>query len=141
MAELDNCSRCDAVFVKNLRDICKKCFQEEELAFKVVYQFLTERKNREATLLEIVEATEIQEEFIIKFIKEKRLRNSQFPQLTYPCERCGTGIITNKLCNNCSQELLSELEVQEQMEDRAKKRKQREKKDVTTYYSFDKHKK
>src|SRR5699024_11374641 len=87
MGELANCSRCNNVFVKTLRDICQQCYREEEEAFETVYRFLSQRKNREATLMEIVEATGVEEELVIKFIKEKRLRTSQFPKLAYPCEK------------------------------------------------------
>src|SRR5690625_7876288 len=86
MIELGNCAQCGEVFAKSLRDICPRCYREEEEAFEIVYRFLMKRKNREATMNEIVEATKVKEELIIKFIKQKRLRTSQFPQLAYPCE-------------------------------------------------------
>src|SRR5690625_6316215 len=74
MHELANCANCNQVFVKTVRDICRDCYEAEEKAFEIVYRFLSKRKNREATLKEIVEATEVEESLIIKFIKEKRLR-------------------------------------------------------------------
>src|SRR5690625_5510094 len=84
MIELGNCAQCGEVFAKSLRDICPRCYRDEEEAFEIVYRFLMKRKNREATMNEIVEATKVKEELIIKFIKQKRLRTSQFPQLAYP---------------------------------------------------------
>ncbi|MBT2216096.1 hypothetical protein KK120_09710 [Virgibacillus dakarensis] len=141
MAELANCSRCGAVFVKSIRDICQNCYKEEEKAFETVYQFLRIRKNREATLLEIVKATGVEEELIIKFIKDKRLRTSQFPKLAYPCDKCGTAIISGKLCATCSQELLNDLEKQEEMERREVERKERLDKQESIYYTFDSNKK
>lgn len=140
MAELANCSRCGAVFVKSVRDICQECYKEEEAAFQTVYQFLKQRKNREATLTEIVEATGVEEELIIKFIKEKRLRKSQFPKLGYPCEKCGTSIVTGKLCRNCSEELKKDLERYEKLERLNKERDKEEKEQVHTYFSIDKYK-
>ncbi len=136
MAELANCSRCGAVFVKNIRDICQECYKEEEKAFNVVYSFLRKRENREATLTEIVDATGIEEKLIIKFIKEKRLRTSQFPKLAYPCERCGKNIVTGKLCESCSQEILQDLEEQEKLEQRQLAREEAEAK-KNIYYSID----
>ncbi|GGB55293.1 hypothetical protein F3157_12070 [Virgibacillus dakarensis] len=141
MAELANCSRCGAVFVKSIRDICQNCYKEEEKAFETVYQFLRIRKNREATLLEIVKATGVEEELIIKFIKDKRLRTSQFPKLAYPCDKCGTAIISGKLCATCSRELLNDLEKQEEMERREVERKERLDKQESIYYTFDSNKK
>src|SRR5690625_6060204 len=90
MAELANCVCCEAVFVKNIRDICESCYKQEEKDFETVYNFLKQRENREATLQEIIKATEVDEKLIIKFIKTNRLRTSQFPKLAYPCEKCGT---------------------------------------------------
>src|SRR5690625_899043 len=89
MAELANCINCGVVFVKNIRNICRNCFEAEEKAFETVYQFLLPRKNRQATIIDIVDATGVEEKLIIKFMKEKRLRTSDFPMLAYGCDRCG----------------------------------------------------
>lgn len=110
MQSLANCPRCGNVFVKSLREICPSCYKEEEEAFEIVYQFLKKQQNREATIHEIVEATEVEEELIIKFVKEKRLRTSQFPKLAYPCDQCGEPITSGKVCTQCSNELLKALE-------------------------------
>src|SRR5699024_8527218 len=98
MAELANCSNCGKVFAKHIRDICDECFKKEEEDFETVYHFLKEQKNREATIQEIVEKTGVPETTIIKFIKNKRLRTSQFPKLMYPCEMCGKDILTGRFC-------------------------------------------
>ncbi|MGM8212548.1 TIGR03826 family flagellar region protein [Virgibacillus sp. W0430] len=140
MVELGNCTRCDAVFAKSIRDICQACYQEEEEAFKVVYRFLSKQKNREATIQEIVEHTSVDEDLIIKFIKEKRLRSSQFPNLFYPCEKCGASIVEGRLCHDCSESLLKELHIQEQLEERSEQRKQKEQDHAAIYYTLDKHK-
>lgn len=139
MNELGNCARCGAVFAKNIRDVCQKCHREEEDAFKTVYRFLTKRKNREATINEIVEATEVEEELIIKFIKEKRLRASQFPKLAYPCEKCGADINEGKLCGSCSDRIKSELKQFDDMQQREKERKEREHQSV--YFTMNKDEK
>lgn len=139
MAELANCTRCDAVFVKSIREICQNCYKEEEKAFDTVYRFLRVRQNREATLLEIVEATEVEEELIIKFIKEKRLRTSQFPKLAYPCEKCGGNILSGKLCAACSKELINDLEQHEKREIRKNELKEKVK-ETQIYYSIEQRK-
>src|SRR5690625_1618136 len=136
MGELANCSRCNAVFVKVMRDICQNCFYEEEEAFEIVYRFISKRENREATVSEIVEATEVEEEIIIKFIREKRLRTSQFPKLAYPCEKCGIEIISGKLCQSCSEDILREFEQQERLE-KQEQEKQQEERRANTYFSID----
>lgn len=136
MANLGNCSRCGKVFAKSLRDVCPDCYREEEKAYKIVYRFLSKRKNREATLEEIVDATGVDEELIIKFIKENRLRSSQFPKLAYPCERCGVDIVEGRLCHNCSQDIIKQVERHDELEERAQKRKE-ESERIQTYYTFD----
>src|SRR5699024_10051786 len=111
MAELRNCERCGDIFASIAdKEICQKCYRKEEEDFKKVYQFLTKKKNREATLSEIVEATNVEEELIIKFLKQNRLRTSQFPNLFYPCEKCGDRISEGRLCQNCSSEIKSQLQ-------------------------------
>lgn len=141
MAELANCSRCDAVFVKHIREICNNCYREEEKAFDTVYKFLRERQNREATMMEIVEKTGVEEALIIKFIKEKRLRTSQFPKLAYPCEKCGSQIVTGKLCGDCSAILKRELEQYEKEQQHSQAKKQEATERTRIYYTIDKHKK
>ncbi len=78
MAELANCEYCDKVFAKINRSICPDCMKEEEKKYERVVQFLRIRKNRQATITEISEATEVEHEIILQFVKDKRLRRSQF---------------------------------------------------------------
>lgn len=137
MAELANCPNCDAVFAKTVRNVCRECYQAEEKAFEKVYNFLTKRKNREATLTEIVEATEVSEKLIIKFIRENRLRKSQFPNLSYPCEKCGNNIVKGNLCQACSKSILDEYDYREEAEKRHEKRIEEAEKE-RVYYSFKK---
>ncbi|WP_339227322.1 TIGR03826 family flagellar region protein [Oceanobacillus sp. FSL K6-2867] len=141
MAELANCVRCNAVFVKGLCDICRNCYQEEEDAFQTVYRFLRERKNREATLIEIIEATGVGESLIIKFIKEKRLLPSEFPKLAYPCEKCGNEITSGKLCISCTEELKNDLTAYEEAEKVMEDARKKNRSNAGTYYAIDKHKK
>ncbi|HLR08873.1 MAG TPA: TIGR03826 family flagellar region protein [Bacillota bacterium] len=137
MSELANCVRCGDVFAKQTRNICPDCYKEEEEAFDKVYRFLRDRKNREATLDEINRATGVEKDLIIKFIKERRLRTSDFPKLAYPCERCGVDIVSGRICSQCSEEILDEWEHLEKQEQREKERKERQK----IYYTLDKHRK
>lgn len=138
MAELANCPRCGAVFVQMMRPICQSCYQAEEKDFQTVYTFLKSHKNREASLQEIAASTEVDESIIIKFIREKRLRTSEFPALGYPCERCGTSIQTGHICANCSDELKRELKHHEQVEAISSTSKKQEKQPI--YYTMDQFK-
>lgn len=137
VGEIANCPQCNAVFVKTVRSICSGCYAAEEKAFETVYNFLRKRKNREATLVEIVEATGVSETLITKFIRENRLRKSQFPNIGYPCEKCGKNIVQGKLCNDCGKSIMDEYAYHEEVEKRQEKRLEEANKQGA-YYSFDK---
>jgi len=108
MSELKNCAGCGQVFAKTIRDICPACYRKEEAAFQCIYQFLRQRQNREATMQEIIEATCVEEALVIKFLKQNRLRDSEFPQLRYPCEQCSLPVSSGKYCQTCLNEIKQE---------------------------------
>jgi flagellar operon protein (TIGR03826 family) len=135
--ELKNCESCGAVFVDPVRTICRDCYYKEEEAYKKVYRFLSEKKNREATLEEIVKATDVEEELIIKFMKQNRLRASEFPKLSYPCENCGVQIVEGRLCESCARELERDLAMHLEVQRLKEERKKREE---PVYYTITKDK-
>lgn len=139
MGELDNCSNCGNLYVKVSRSVCPDCVKEEEKKFQTVYEFMKKRINRQATIPEITEGTGVEQELIIKFVKERRLRSSQFPNLTYPCEKCGDQIQEGKLCSACAKALTSDLTYQDQL-DGIKARNKAEENKATTYFAVDKGK-
>lgn len=122
MLELSNCDHCGEVFAKGIRDICPSCHKLEEADFKTVYHFLMKRQNREATLPEIVEATGVEKDLIVKFIKQNRLRTSQFPMLAYDCEKCGADITKGRICEKCSSDINAEMASIEEVEQRKQQR-------------------
>ncbi|SRR5690625_4812828 len=109
MAELANCPNCGKLFVKGAQTVCRECFLEEEEKFNLVYDFLRQRENRKATVLEVSEATGVEESLIMKFVKQRRLLQTNFPNLTYPCDRCGKEIREGKLCQSCAEEIREDL--------------------------------
>jgi flagellar operon protein (TIGR03826 family) len=120
---LENCPNCGRLFAKNpFRDICESCYREEEKAFEKVYHFLRKRENRMATMAQIIDATGVKEPLLIKFIKSGRLQRAQFPNLGYPCDRCGTLIREGRLCVNCSKDLNKQLETLQREEEIKKQR-------------------
>lgn len=132
MAELMNCPNCGGLFVKtNLRDVCEKCYKEEQIAFETVYTFIRKKENRTATIFETSEGTGVDEELIIKFIKSGRLRLAQFPNLGYPCQKCRTIIREGNLCDECVNKLRSELSTYEKEQERIQELRIREKR---TYF-------
>nr|WP_295973913.1 TIGR03826 family flagellar region protein [uncultured Bacillus sp.] len=133
MLDLVNCPNCDAIYVRNkFRDVCDACYKEEERQFDIVYQFLRQRENRAATIPQVIEETQVDEELLLKFIKTGRLKLASFPNLGYACEKCGTVIRSGKLCADCAEELRGELESVKKEEKRKKELRDRDKR--STYY-------
>ncbi|CDQ38998.1 MULTISPECIES: TIGR03826 family flagellar region protein [Virgibacillus] len=133
MSELANCTRCDRLFVKGIRNVCFNCYKEEEASFQTVSSFLRKQQNRQATLEEIVDETGVEEQLIIKFIKEGRLHPASFPNLTYPCTHCKKPISSGNVCKQCSEALRRDLESFEEQEKRTNQSMEKRK----TYYMFD----
>lgn len=119
--DLSNCPNCDLLFVKNkFRDVCEKCWKEEEKAYDTVSKFMRKRENRAATILQVVEATGVSEDLILKFIKSGRFQLTHFPNFGYPCDKCGTIIREGRLCGSCAGELKADLRNVEHEEQRKK---------------------
>jgi flagellar operon protein (TIGR03826 family) len=131
--ELVNCPNCNDIFAKNqFRDLCPKCWKKEEDDFQTINQFMRKRENRAATIDQVVQHTGVKEELILKFIKKGRLQLTHFPNLGYPCDKCGHIIRTGKLCEKCASELREDLKTFQVEEKRKQELQLRERK---TYYT------
>jgi flagellar operon protein (TIGR03826 family) len=110
MSEIMNCPRCNALFVKNkIREVCENCFKEDEKMYDTVYQFLRKRENRAATMQTVIEVTGVDEELLYKWVKRGRIQTKLFPNLGYPCDKCGKIINSGKLCDKCSSNIKMDL--------------------------------
>ncbi|MFD1736803.1 TIGR03826 family flagellar region protein [Bacillus salitolerans] len=126
MGELANCPICNSLFVQTeIHDVCRECYKNEEKLFQKVYDFIRKRENRMAKMPEVVEATEVDEELISKWIRKGKLKVSNFPNLGYKCERCGTYIQKGKLCNSCTMGIKSALTKLEEEEAKKKEKSRR----------------
>ncbi|WP_213586350.1 TIGR03826 family flagellar region protein [Paenibacillus sp. J2TS4] len=104
---VDNCPRCGKIFVKNYKDVCPACIKDIEQQYEACYHFL--RENRKANLQELHEGTKVSYKQIIKFIKEGRISIYDMPNMTYPCEVCGTMIREHTMCDSCRKRLVSDI--------------------------------
>jgi flagellar operon protein (TIGR03826 family) len=122
--DLSNCPECGEIYVKNkFRNVCEKCWREEEAAYDTVSKYMRKRENRAATMLQVVEATGVPEVLILKFIKNGKLQIAQFPNFGYPCDKCGSVIRTGRICENCANEIkndLKELQREEEFKQKVK---------------------
>ncbi|WEG11262.1 flagellar protein [Pullulanibacillus sp. KACC 23026] len=102
MAQLGNCPKCRKLYLK-IREICDECYQKQEEDFHKVAMHLREMPGD--TIQEVSEATGVSVSQIIHFIATGRLQIGHFPNLTYPCQICGTSIRSGKVCKTCMDSL------------------------------------
>jgi flagellar operon protein (TIGR03826 family) len=100
---VDNCPKCGAVFDKNLRNLCPACTSALNETVRKLDDYMW--KHQRATTQQLHESTGVSLEQIYTFMKEDRLRTRLYPNLTYPCEKCGSGIRDAKICYRCANEL------------------------------------
>lgn len=112
LGNLANCTRCETLFVKAVRDICPKCHQDVENEYDKVVKFLRKRENRGSNIHQVKEGTGVSIRQITKFIKEGRISIDGNPNLGYPCENCGNLVRSNNLCDDCAKGLKHEIEQQ-----------------------------
>ena len=98
-----SCKRCGKLFHKVTLNICPECVRKEEAMFDEIKLFLRTHDN--ASISEVVEALNIEEELVVKFLRDGRLIASK--KMTYPCEGCGQPIQTGKFCPDCLNNRLS----------------------------------
>lgn len=137
MAELANCPNCGRVFVKAFRPICDACHREVEEKYETVSRFIRRKENRMATVEEVHAKTGVEKELIFQFIREGRLHLTHFPNLGYPCEKCGAKIREGRLCKSCYNEIQSDLKAIEREKEFEKRKKELEKERYRTYHSLD----
>ncbi|WP_411335127.1 TIGR03826 family flagellar region protein [Metabacillus indicus] len=133
MVELSNCPECYSLFVRtSFKTVCDTCHKKEERHYEAVYSFLKQSRNRTATLVTTAEETGVSEDLILKFIRQGKIQLANFPNLGYPCQKCGTLIRENKLCLTCSKDLKTQLFDLEREEER----RQKVTEEKATFYTF-----
>ncbi len=108
VSELRNCPRCGNLFTYRGKKICEQCVAEEEKDFEKVKEFLKDKPG--ATVLEVTNATGVEQRKLLEFIREGRLITLGLPNLTAECEQCGAPITSGWLCPKCAEKLKCEIE-------------------------------
>ncbi|MCT4605027.1 MAG: MerR family transcriptional regulator [Marinisporobacter sp.] len=105
MTEIRNCKECGRIFqYTGVSKICTRCQKKEDNDFNVVREYIYE--NQGATLTEVSEETGVDEDKILRFLREGRLEIvGEDSALILECERCGKGIRTGRFCDECAHEL------------------------------------
>ncbi|MFW5855838.1 MAG: TIGR03826 family flagellar region protein [Bacillota bacterium] len=132
---LKNCPRCGKLFAKKGNEkLCPVCRKEEESDFEKVKEYLWDHPK--ASIDEVHEATGVERDTIIKFIKEDRLIAEGIEiDFDLECERCGKPIESGRYCESCQQELITGLNKEES--DEKKEKKDPETKESGKMYTVD----
>ncbi|SFQ02976.1 MerR family transcriptional regulator [Caldicoprobacter faecalis] len=96
--DIRNCKRCNRLFQYNGIKYCPSCVMELDEMFKKVRDYLYEHPD--ATIIEVSEATGVEEKIILEFLREGRLELKE-PSPVLTCERCGKPITTGRMCKEC----------------------------------------
>jgi flagellar operon protein (TIGR03826 family) len=102
-----NCPKCGRIFVKGFNEICPNCMKEIEAQYDLCLKYL--RNNRGCTINELSEETGVTIRQITKFIREGRISIVHAPNMSYPCEVCGTSIRDNTMCESCRHKLAKDV--------------------------------
>ncbi|HZG15361.1 MAG TPA: TIGR03826 family flagellar region protein [Candidatus Bathyarchaeia archaeon] len=135
LGKLDNCPRCDTLFVRGVRDVCNNCYQQIEKEYGKCSDFLRKRENRGANIHQVSEATGVSVKQITKFIKEGRISVANNPNMGYPCEGCGLMIITGNLCDDCKKGLQREIGYDKDLAERLSAEEEKNRKSALAYKS------
>lgn len=102
-----NCPRCGKVFVKGFNEVCPNCIKYIDQLYDKCLKYL--RENKGATIQELSDATEVSIRQITKFIREGRISLLNAPNMSYPCEVCGTLIRDSNMCELCRTKLVKDV--------------------------------
>ena len=100
--EMSNCLRCKKLFPRISDPICDDCKKKEEELYLTVRDFLHE--NREATVMQISEATGASHKRITQWLREGRLELA-LSNNELKCRQCNADITSGQYCEKCVLEM------------------------------------
>ncbi|MFC5528968.1 flagellar protein [Cohnella yongneupensis] len=104
---LAHCPRCSRLFSKHFREVCNQCHQDLEKEYERCVDHL--RKNKGLTIQELSNETETSIKQITRWLREGRISLLNAPNMTYPCEVCGTLIRESNMCDSCRTRLQKDV--------------------------------
>lgn len=105
--DLVYCPRCNKLFAKHFREVCNNCHAELEKDYERCVEHL--RKNRGLNIQQLSDETEISIKQITRWVREGRISLMDAPNLTYPCEICGSLIREGNMCDSCRTRLQKDV--------------------------------
>jgi flagellar operon protein (TIGR03826 family) len=106
--EFRNCPVCGNLFNYVSRYMCPTCIEVEEKEFETVRKYV--RDNEGATIFSVSQATGVNEEKIIRFLKEGRLiARGMVLEGELTCERCGKVVTEGTMCETCKADIFRDF--------------------------------
>lgn len=110
---LINCRECGALFQGIIGGrTCPECIQAEEDAFAIVLAYL--RRSNERSIPRIAEDTGIGTEYIVRWLRQKRLHLQVVPG-ELQCRRCSAPLLEGSFCEKCRLQLAEEVAEQRKL--------------------------
>jgi flagellar operon protein (TIGR03826 family) len=103
---ISNCTRCGSIFSRVNKPICPKCLEKEEKDFEKAVEWL--RENPGCGIQELSEATGVERQDILRWIRENRIVMTNTSELV-KCKKCGAPISSGNFCDQCKSELSNEV--------------------------------
>jgi len=123
--ELINCKECGKLFSSAGQKICPDCRQSEEEKFELVKEYLWEHPN--STVKKVAEDTRVEEDLIIKFMREERLAaEGLLIDYKLKCKHCGVEINSGLFCDSCRSKMINDFNQADEPEDKEKKKDSQE---------------
>ena len=117
--ELINCKECGKLFSSAGKKVCPDCRQSEEEKFELVKEYLWENPN--STVKKVADDTGVEEDLIIKFMRENRLDSEGLMiDYTLKCKRCGIEIQSGLFCDSCRDKMISDFNQSDEPEEKEK---------------------
>lgn len=132
---LRNCPECGKVFTYLRTNLCPACQQKDEEQFKKIRVFIA--RNPGTDIRTVSEETGIDEEKIIRYLREGRIVNASISGTTkIECEVCGKLISRGRYCDECAERLTSGLK-RSIHEENKKVQEEEQKKNVPKMHTAD----
>lgn len=136
--EMRNCPQCGKIFAYVRTNLCPACVQKDEDEFRKVRTFIA--KNPGVDIVTVSEETGVDEEKIVRYLKEGRILNSSpNTKINIECELCGVLIPQGRYCKACTEKLTSGLKKTIETENRKVKEEEALKRSGPRMYTRDMH--
>jgi flagellar operon protein (TIGR03826 family) len=122
--EVVNCPNCGNIFRKTTWALCQDCKNDMENELSKCTEYI--RRNRQTTMAQLIEATGVDEENIVKYIRDSKIFIGDVPNLSYPCDLCRGPIRKGNLCLNCRTKIANDIDKMNHQEQLDLERKRKE---------------